>query len=178
MDMDKSYVYALRISGEPFVKIGYSGVPSERKYALNCALKRRATVEIVCTTSVPIGSLYERVLHRHFRECRVMGEWFAIADNETIQAAFCLERMTQLLCEYTMQGAIRLKYRAKDYMKALIEIPVMRDKIQVAEHYPMDSNLWSHGLSFTTRCGIETPPIITTKVQSVTCQRCIKMLAI
>lgn len=101
---DATYVYAIRILGTPYLKIGPSFAPKQRCDRLRWMMRGKGTPYVVCTCRVSHGGTYERVLHRYFSSVRILHEWFGLQYDADITAAMQPARLQFLLRFYVREG--------------------------------------------------------------------------
>ena len=86
----RTFIYAFRIDGTPFVKIGYSWNPHHRVQAFVSVLKKHGlTIQVIATTDVAAENVgvAERLVHLSLAPYHVHLEWY-YASLDAIHAAF------------------------------------------------------------------------------------------
>lgn len=112
----KQCVYVIKNVENNRIKIGIAINPAERlnqiKLAAGCELEL-----LFCSCFYANAQILESKIHEHLRDCRYLGEWFNIEENEAIKS-------TQR-CEVEMNGVL-LEY--DEYLKREIEKRKEKDK--------------------------------------------------
>ncbi len=73
----QGFVYAIQVRGFDLVKIGFAASPSKRLIDLESGSGMQGG--LVLLTSFPGDDALERLLHKHFAEQRLFGEWFRLS---------------------------------------------------------------------------------------------------
>ena len=79
-----SYVYLVRLLGQPFYKIGQSRDPEKRRAGLSSGAGPGQDFELVHYFEADDSDAAEKWLHSHFDDCRVEYEFFRLDDKDVV----------------------------------------------------------------------------------------------
>ena len=105
LDFRISAVYALRIRGTHYIKLGAADIPLDRVRPIQRQLARvGASGDLLCTQRVfAFKYVYERALRYHFRAYRVLREWFCLPPIQ-VRQAFEVSQLQALYHQAVAEG--------------------------------------------------------------------------
>ena len=76
------YLYLIKMSGTSWVKIGISNNYKNRLKNLQTSSPK--TLKLVAVIKTDYATIYEKILHCHYNNLKMQGEWFNFKDKEKL----------------------------------------------------------------------------------------------